>query len=129
MVSARRFGIGRRIIYNIGGKVMRESLENVKVGDEVIEISRWVRKIAKVQKVTKTQIMVSEYGRYRRKDGILVGSCNDLWPRSIRLPKEGEIEEMKRLAIVIDVLSKVRMMSDKDITYEQAVKIKEVLGL
>lgn len=48
---------------------MRESLENVKVGDEVIEISRWVRKIVKVQKVTKTQIIVSEYGRYRKKDG------------------------------------------------------------
>lgn len=108
---------------------MRESLENVKVGDEVIEISRWVRKIAKVQKVTKTQIIVSECGRYRKKDGIMVGSCADFWPCSIRLPKEGEIEEMKRLAIVIDVLSKVRMMSDKDITYEQAVKIKEVLGL
>lgn len=108
---------------------MRESLENVKVGDEVIEISRWVRKIAKVQKVTKTQIMVSEWGRYRKKDGILVGSCNDLWPCSIRLPKEGEIEEIKRLAIVNDVLSKVRMMGDKDLTYDQAVKIKEVLGL
>ena len=108
---------------------MRESLENVKVGDEVIEISRWVRKIAKVQKVTKTQIMVSEYGRYRKKDGIMVGCCSDFWPRSIRLPKEGEIEEMKRLAIVCDVLSKVRVLSDKDITYEQAVKIKEVLGL
>lgn len=108
---------------------MRESLENVKVGDVVIEISRWVRKIAKVTRKTKTQIEVDGWNRYRKKDGILVGGCSDLWPRKIRLPKEGEIEEIKRLAIVNDVLSKVRMLGDKDITYEQAIKIKEVLGL
>ena len=108
---------------------MGESLENVKVGDEVIVISRWVRKIAKVQKVTKTQIIINEWDRYRKTDGIMVGRCSDLWPLCIRLPKEGEIEEVKRLTVVYDVLSKVRMLDDKDVTYEQAVKIREVLGL
>lgn len=108
---------------------MRESLENVKVGDEVIEISRWVRKIAKVTKTTKTQIEVNGWNRYRKKDGIMVGGCSDLWPRKIRLPEEGEIEVMQRLEFVNDVISKMRMLGDKDVTYEQAVKIKEVLGL
>ena len=108
---------------------MLNSIYSVFVGDEVIEISRWVRKIAKVTKTTKTQIEVNGWNRYRKKDGIMVGGCSDLWPRKIRLPEEGEIEVMQRLEFVNDVISKMRMLGDKDVTYEQAVKIKEVLGL
>ena len=107
---------------------MRESLENVKVGDVVIEHCRWENVIATVTKVTATQIVIRG-DRYRKKDGYLIGCAGSWHHRWISLPKEGEIEEMKRLAIVGDVLSKVRMLGDKDVTYEQAVKIKEVLGL
>ena len=107
---------------------MRESLENVRVGNLVIEFWRGERKIAKVTRVTKTQIEVNGWNRYR-KNGMMVGGCDDLWPRQIRLPKEGEIEEIQRLKFVNYVISKMRMLGDRDVTYEQAVKIKEVLGL
>ena len=108
---------------------MKESLENIKVGDLVIEVSRWVRKVAKVTKTTKTQIETDGWNRYRKRDGIMVGSCCDLWPASIRLPREGEIDEIMKQKFVNEVISRMRMLGDKDVTYEQAVKIKEVLGL
>ena len=45
---------------------MIESLENVKVGDVVIEHCRWWNVIATVTKVTATQIVIGRE-RYRKK--------------------------------------------------------------
>lgn len=107
---------------------MRESLENVKVGDVVILHAGAYRKIVnKVRKVTATMIHVGNE-RYRKKDGNLVGAGPwDL--RWITIPKEGEIEEMKRQEFIMGVVSEMKTRTARDVTYEQAVKIKEVLGL
>ena len=107
---------------------MKESLENVKVGDMVIERSRWRIALAKVTKVTATQVVIGE-NRYRKKDGYLVGSAGRWYPNRISLPKEGEIEELKRQKFIEDVVSRLNKLTARDITYDQAVKIKEVLGL
>lgn len=107
---------------------MKESLENVKVGDVVIVHAGAYRIIVgKISKVTATMIHVGNE-RYRKKDGRLVGAGT--WDmRWISLPKEGEIEELKRQKFIEDVVSRLNKLKAQDITYEQAVKIKEVLGL
>lgn len=107
---------------------MRESFENVKVGDVVIvHVGPYKATVNKVRKVTATMIHVGNE-RYRKKDGNLVGAGPwDL--RWITIPKEGEIEEMKRQEFIMDVVSEMKMRTARDVTYEQAVKIKEVLGL
>ena len=107
---------------------MRESLENVKVGDMVIEHCHWRIAVSKVTKVTATQVVIGE-NRYRKKDGYLVGSVGSWYRRRISLPKEGEIEELKKQKFIEDVVSRLNKMTARDVTYEQAVKIKEVLGL
>ena len=106
---------------------MRESLENVKVGDVVIVCKRHHREAQKVSKVTKTQIHVGNE-RYRKKDGNVVGFGPwDLhW---ITIPKEGEVEEIRQLEFRGRVVDDLRHISINSVSYEQAVKIKEVLGL
>lgn len=108
--------------------VMRESLENVKVGDVVIEHCRWENVIATVTKVTATQIVIGE-DRYRKKDGYLIGSAGSWYHRWISLPKEGEIEELREQQFIDYVVSEMKKLTAQNVTYEQAVKIKEVLGL
>lgn len=108
---------------------MRESLENVKVGDVVIEHCRWKNVIATVTKVTATQIVIGGGDRYRKKDGYMVGGSGGWYYRWISLPKEGEVEALKRQKFIEDVVSEMKMRTARDVTYEQAVKIKEVLGL
>lgn len=106
---------------------MKESLENIKVGDVVIERCRWRIKLAKVTRVTATQVVIGE-NRYRKEDGRLVGSGPwDL--RWITIPTEGELEELKRQKFIEDVVLRLNKLTAQDVTYEQAVKIKEVLGL
>lgn len=107
---------------------MRESFENVKVGDVVIERSRWRIALAKVTKVTATQVVIGE-NRYRKKDGYLVGSTGRWYPSRISLPKEGEIEELRAQKFIEGVVLRLNKLKAQDVTYEQAVKIKEVLGL
>ena len=107
---------------------MKESLENVKVGDVVIERCRWRIALAKVTKVTATQVVIGE-NRYRKKDGYLVGSTGSWYPNRISLPNEGEIEELRAQKFIEDVVSRLNKLTAQDVTYEQAVKIKEVLGL
>lgn len=107
---------------------MKESLENVKVGDVVIVHAGLYRMaVNKISKVTATMIHVGNE-RYRKEDGRLVGAGPwDL--RFISLPKEGEIEELKRQKFIKDVVSILSKLTARNVTYEQAVKIKEVLGL
>ena len=102
---------------------MRESLENVKVGDVVIEHCRWENVIATVTKVTATQIVINGGYKYRKKDGYMVGGSGGWWTRYICVPKDGEIAILRRKKFISDVHSAMHKMT------EQAVKIKEVLGL
>ena len=106
---------------------MRELLENVKVGDVVIIHKSHHREVGKVRKVTANMIHIGNE-RYRKKYGNLVGAGPwDL--RWITIPKEGEIEAIKRQKFIMDVVSEMKKLTARDVTYEQAVKIKEVLGL
>lgn len=55
-----------------------ESLENLKVGDKVFYNSSATIGIYKINRLTKTQIILSNKQRFRKKDGRLVGDDN-MW--------------------------------------------------
>jgi len=77
------------------------NLENIKAGDEVAIIFRKDKAIelAKVDRVTKTQIIISD-NKYRKKDGDGVGMCGPygIWSmKSCIRPITPEIEEKLKI--------------------------------
>lgn len=107
---------------------MRESLENVKVGDVVIVHRRSGDVIGIVHRVTQTMIMVGN-NRFKKKNGDMVGCSSEYWFCYITIPEDGEVEMIKKKMFVNDIANDAIKKISKGLTYEQAVKIKEVLGL
>ena len=70
-----------------------KELKDLVAGDDVLVRGMHHRRIAKVDKVTKTQIIIDN-ARFRRDSGWQCGSNN--WDvRSISVPTEKEITEIK----------------------------------
>ena len=70
-----------------------KELKDLVAGDEVLITSRYYRRISKVDKVTKTQIIANN-ARFRRDSGWQCGSDN--WDRKIiSIPTEKEILDIK----------------------------------
>lgn len=70
-----------------------KELKDLVAGDDVLVIGMHRRRIAKVDKVTKTQIVVNN-ARFRRDSGWQCGS--DRWNvRRISVPTEKQIAEIK----------------------------------
>jgi hypothetical protein len=104
-------------------------LSNVQVGDFVISHCRAGARVLKVVKITPTQIVTVGNKRYRKKDGYAIGSGGFYYDYAT-IPKEGVVESIRRRNFVADVCIKGKKMFDSySISYEQAVKIKEILNL
>lgn len=70
-----------------------KELKDLVVGDAVLVVGMSCRRIAKIDKVTKTQIVVDNV-RFRRDSGWQCGS--DRWNmKSISVPTEKEISDIK----------------------------------
>ena len=70
-----------------------KELKDLVAGGDVLITSRYYRRIAKVDKVTKTQIIIDN-ARFRRDSGCQCGG--DSWNRkSISVPTEKEISDIK----------------------------------
>ena len=70
-----------------------KELKDLVAGDDVLVVGRFCRRIAKIDKVTKTQIVVDNV-RFRRDSGWQCGS--DSWDRKIiSVPTEKEISDIK----------------------------------
>lgn len=70
-----------------------KEIKDLQVGDSVLVTGMSYKRIAKVDKVTKTQIVVGS-ARYRRNSGLQCG--DDIWDRkSISVPTEEEISDIK----------------------------------
>lgn len=70
-----------------------KELKDLKAGDDVVVTGIFHRRIAKVDKVTKTQIIIDN-ARFRRDSGLQCGS--DRWNvRRISVPTEKEISDIK----------------------------------
>ena len=70
-----------------------KELKDLQVGDDVLVTGMLCRRISKIDKVTKTQI-VADNARFRRDSGWQCGS--DRWNlRKISVPTEKQIAEIK----------------------------------
>lgn len=68
------------------------NLANVEVGDELLVCGRWQRRLSKVIRLTKTQI-VTETGRFNRTTGRSVGG--GIWDLSwVRFPTDKDREQI-----------------------------------
>lgn len=90
--------IHRKQVWRSLGKLRAKShskeLKDLVEGDEVLVTGMYHRHIAKVDKVTKTQIIVNN-ARFKRDSGWQCGS--DRWNvRQISVPTEKEISDIKK---------------------------------
>lgn len=106
-----------------------KELKDLKAGDEVLVTGISHRRIAKVDKVTKTQIVVNN-ARFRRNSGYQCGG--DSWNRKIIfIPTEKEISEVKEenlrktLAYAISSFDFNRLSTDELKQVYNIVKGKE----
>lgn len=102
------------------------NLENIKPGDEVICISYYgTRSIEKVDRVTKTQIILTNNQKFRKNDGIRIGRQRSFYISRITIPTKDEKKEIQRDNVIRKALV---LMHDKEkISYDQAIKIIEIL--
>lgn len=106
-----------------------ENFENVKVGDLLISQHRGIKNVVKVERVTPTQLVVTGGERFCKKDGYGIG-CGGFYYSYITIPKEGEVESIRRRNVVVTVCcSAKKMLESFNISYEQALKIKEILNV
>jgi len=106
-------------------------LENVQAGDKLICV-RWYghrKEVVTVDRVTRTQIIIGSEC-YRKQDGLRIG-CNT-WSRvHVRLPWEGEIEEIVREHKCQDMRYEInRMSADQNLCqlpYESIERIYNVM--
>jgi len=79
---------------------MRDNLDNVKPGDELIlHDSGWGRDefVVKVERVTATAIaIVGSKSLYRKKDGRVRGESSPWHWSSLRIPAAGELERVRK---------------------------------
>lgn len=106
-----------------------KEFKDLVVGDDVLITSRYYRRIAKVDKVTKTQIVVDNV-RFRRDSGWQCGG--DSWNRkSISVPTEKEISDVKeenfrkKLLYAISSIDFKRLSTDELKQVYNIVKGKE----
>jgi hypothetical protein len=104
-----------------------KELKDIKCGDKVI-YSRLFQpdKILEVTKVTKT-LIICGVTRFNKTTGAVTGANS--WDKAtIHYPEDGEIEAIKKQTLIHAVARKLHTLDPLDITYEQAVKIKEIFN-
>lgn len=112
---------------------MNEEL-NVKVGDEVLYQSmrtyNLVEMIVKVVKVTPTgRIKIAGHDGQYDKYGRIMGHKDTWSPGSyIKIPTEEDYKRIKENSAISKALSLMDAKNKQNLSYEQAVKIIEILN-
>ena len=104
-----------------------ENLENAKVGDWVFVWGMHSKTLRRIDKITpKGFIRVG--GSLYTKEGHERGG--DIWSRKcISLAKPEEVEMFKKQVFVRKVIEKLSKLTSKDIDYETAVTLNNLLNL
>ena len=102
-------------------------LDSVLVGDLVKCTSTFGNaSLLEVSKVTKNLIICGNR-RFRKSDGR--SNVGDLFCRSrISIPTLEEIDEITQRSFVSHVVRRLRVLSEDDITYEQALAVTKIFG-
>lgn len=103
-----------------------ENLEDIKVGDKVILISRYSKKVCKVDRLTKTQIVV-DGDKFRKLYGFSVGYRG--WYSSVirkASPEEiAKIEEINKRDMLI---KKIKGYPLDKLSTEELEKVYELIN-
>ncbi len=102
----------------------RRSCMDLKVGDKVLVTARYSQFIEKVAKITPAGNIRLTNGSLYMPDGRQRGG--DIWSTSCIQPLTPELEESLRRTTFIKKTLYV-MHEIKDITYEQAIEIRQIL--
>lgn len=106
-----------------------KELKDLVAGDDVLVTSMYRRRIAKIDKVTKTQIVVDNV-RFRRGSGLQCGG-NSWDMKRISVPAEKEIEDVKeenlrkKLIYAISSFDFKRLSTDELKQVYNIVKVKK----
>lgn len=102
-----------------------KELKDLVVGDDVLVTSMCHRRIAKVDKVTKTQIVVDNV-RFRRDSGWQFSS--DIWDRkSISVPTEKEISDVKEENLRKKLIYAIRSFDFKRLSTDELKQVYNIL--
>lgn len=108
----------------------KKTFDELQVGDLVIVERMLTKTIHKIAKVTKTQIILDNGDKYKRNDGRPVGSTSIWCTTKIVIPTDEMIKDIReenyKRNLVRNVLNH---LSPDNITYEQALKISEILNI
>lgn len=102
-----------------------KELKDLVAGDDVLVTGNYHRRIAKVDKVTKTQIVVNSV-RFRRDSGWQCGS--DSWDRkSISVPTEKEISDIKEENFRNTLIYAIRSFDFKRLSTDELKQVYNIL--
>ena len=102
-----------------------KELKDLVAGDEVLVTGTLHRRIAKVDKVTKTQIIVNN-ARFRRDSGCQFGS--DRWNvRRISVPTEKEISDFKEENFRKELLYAISSFDFKRLSTDELKKVYNIV--
>lgn len=102
-----------------------KELKDLVTGDEVLVTGMSYRRIAKVDKVTKTQIVVNNV-RFRRDSGWQCGS--DCWDRkSISIPTEKEISDIKEENLRKTLIYAIRSFDFKRLSTDELKQVYNIV--
>lgn len=109
----------------------REWLNQLKAGDDVV-IRTWSwggssYTNAKVEKITPTGFIRVKGILYKPQDGNSRSGNSDLLDPNDESTKS-ILKKYNQTRFVIKTLNKIRNTSGNDVTYEQAVAIREIMG-
>lgn len=102
-----------------------KELKDLVAGDEVLVTDMYYRRIAKVDKVTKSQIIVDNV-RFRRNSGWQCG--NDRWNvKSISVPTEKEISDIKEENFHKELLYAIRSFDFKRLSTDELKQVYNIV--
>lgn len=102
-----------------------KELKDLVAGDEVLVTDMYYRRIAKVDKVTKSQIIVDNV-RFRRNSGWQCG--NDRWNvKSISVPTEKEISDIKEENFRKELIYAIRSFDFKRLSTDELKQVYNIV--
>ncbi len=102
-----------------------KELKDLVAGDEVLVTDMYYRRIAKVDKVTKSQIIVDNV-RFRRNSGWQCG--NDRWNvKSISVPTEKEISDVKEEDFRKKLIYAIRSFDFKRLSTDELKQVYNIV--
>lgn len=102
-----------------------KELKDLVVGDAVLVVGMSCRRIAKIDKVTKTQIVVNN-ARFRRDSGWQCG-CDRWNMKSISVPTEKEISDIKEENLRETLIYSISSFDFKRLSTDELKQVYNIL--